>query len=351
MIRRVSLFVVCGAVSLFATGLGHAANEGAFQIADWVGRAHWNQKDKRLDRCSAQLTNPDKITMIYSLDRHYMWTFELSSPSWNFPKGAVFDVAFGTGSRSYFRQRVAALEAQLVRVQLPDPLSAFEAFRRIIRLELVAGGLTSNFDMTFVNQVLPALTRCVTRNGATTKSRAAVAAWLKSPIGRGAGPGTDPEAQKEAAALATSIVSEGQIAKAASLKPDEIPAGTGGDTVWKFGENLFTISIMPKNEAPEIGDLTDLIIGGDAQKCRGDFFSGAALDVIETVGVARAYTTCQTQEATASRYYFAIPRKQGGLYLLTTGASGVEVTPTGEKDAKDIDGKIRATIMAALSKM
>ena len=63
---------------------------------------------------------------------------------------------------------------------------------------------------------------------------------------------------------------------------------------------------MSKDEAPEIGDLTDLIIGGDAQKCRGEFFSGAALDVIATVGVARAYTTCQTQQATASTYYFAL---------------------------------------------
>src|SRR5262249_20876336 len=319
MIRWIYLIVVCSAVGLLATGPGHAANESAFQVGDWVGRAHWNQKDKRLDRCFAQLTNPGKITMIYSLDRHYMWTFELSSPSWNFPKGAVFEMAFGTGG-SYFRQRVTALEAQRVRVQLPDTLSAFEAFRRIIRLELVAGGLTTNFDMTFVNPVLVPLTRCVTRNGATAKSRAAIAAWLKSPVGPAAGRGTDPEEQKEAASLVASIVSEAQIAKASILKPNEIPAGTSGDAIWKFGENLFTISIMPKDDAPEIGDLTDLIIGGDAQKCRGEFFSGAALDVIETVGVARAYTTCQTQQSTVSNYYFAIPRRQGGLYLLTTTA-------------------------------
>src|SRR5262249_21352367 len=156
---------------------------GAFQVGDWVGRAHWNQKDKRLDRCSAQLTNPGKITMIYLLDRHYMWTFDLSSPSWNFPKGSVFEVGFGTSSGGYFRQRVTALDANLVRVQLSDSLNAFEAFRKMLRLELVAGGLTSAFDMVFVNQVLTTLTRCVTQRGATAKTRAAIAAWLKSPIG------------------------------------------------------------------------------------------------------------------------------------------------------------------------
>lgn len=350
MMRWVTLSVVCVGTGIFGSSFAPAAND-SIQISDWTARAHWNQKDKRLDRCSAQLTNSDKITIIYSLDRHYMWTFELSSPSWNFPKGAVFEVAFGTGDRNYFRQRVSALDAQLIRVQLSDTVNAFEAFRRMPRLEFVAGGLTSQFDMAYANQVLTALTQCVTRFGATTKSRAAVAAWLKSPIGPAARPSTDPDIQKEAATLATNIVYEAQLSTAASLKHTEIPAGTTGDAAWKVGENLFTVSILPKNEAPEIGDITDLIIGGSAQKCRGDFFSGATLDVIDAVGVARAYTNCRTQEATASTYYFVVPRKQGGLYLLTTTASGIEVTPLGEKNAKEIDGRVRAAIMFALSKM
>ena len=172
--------------------------------------------------------------------------------------------------------------------------------------------------MGSTNQVLTELTRCVTRYRATSKTRAAVAAWLKSPIGPASAGGTIPEAQKEATALATSIAAEAQIAKATGLKSNEIPSGTSGDAFWKFGDNLFTVTIMPKDKAPEIGDLTDLIIGADAQRCQGDFFSGAALDVIDTAGVARAYTNCQTQQATVSTYYFAIPRKQGGLYLLTT---------------------------------
>jgi hypothetical protein len=350
MMRWAILIIVCVGTSFFGSSFATAAND-SFQISDWTGRAYFNQKDKRLDRCSAQLTNSDKISIIYSLDRHYMWTFELSNPSWNFPKDAVFEVAFGTGDRNYFRQRVAALNGQLVRVQLPDTVNAFEAFRRMPRLEFVAGGLTSQFDMAYANQVLTALTQCVTKFGATTKSRAAIAAWLKSPIGPAARPSTDPDVQKEAAALATSIVSEAELSTAAGLKHAEIPAGTTGDAVWKVGENLFTISILPQNEAPEIGDITDLIIGGNAQKCRGDFFSGATLDVIDGVGMARAYTNCRTQEVTASTYYFAIPRKQGGLYLLTTIAGGVEVTPLGEKNAREIDGRLRAAITPALSKM
>ena len=280
-----------------------------------------------------------------------MWTFELSNPSWNFPKGSTFEVAFGSGNRSYFRQRVAALEPQLVRVLLPDSVNSFEAFRRLPRLELVAGGLTSQFDLTYGNLALTALVKCVQRHGTTAKSRAAVAAWLKSPIGPAAGPNADPEIQKEASSLAANIIAEGDITKATNFKPNEVPPEAAGDAAWKVGENIFSVSIRSQGAIPEIGDLTDLIIGGDAQNCRGDFFSGAMLDVIEAINVARAYTNCQTPQSSASIYYFVAPRKAGGVYLLKTIASGVEVTPTGEKNAKDLDGKIRASFIAALGKL
>ena len=145
---------------------------------------------------------------------------------------------------------------------------------------------------------------------------------------------------------------EGEIAKAAALKPDEIPDGVSGDTVWKIADNLLTISVLPKDAVPaEIGDLNDLIVGGDAQKCRGDFFAGTMLDVVETATIARAYTTCQTQQATTSTYYFAMPRKQGGLYLTKTIATGVEVPPTIERAIKELDAKVRNVITAALAKL
>jgi hypothetical protein len=64
-----------------------------------------------------------------------------------------------------------------------------------------------------------------------------------------------------------------------------------------------------------------------------------------------AYTNCQMEQAPMLTYYFIRPRKQGGLYLVTTTTSGVEITPTAEKNAREIDGRVRATIMTALAKM
>lgn len=355
------LFVLarlCVAASFLCAGAAHAANDGSFRIGDWTLRPHFSelkdkkQKEKRLDRCSAQQTNGDKITIIFSVDSHYMWTFELANPSWNFPSGTKFDVAFGSREGGYFRQRVAALDPQLVRVLLPDSVNSFEAIRRLFKLEMVAGGLTTHFDLAYTNQVLLALTQCVMKFGTTAKSKATVAAWLKSPIGPAAEASPDPAILKETADLAHAIITEGQIAKATALKPNEMPNGVSGDTVWKIGDNLFTISVLPKDQVPaEIGDLNDLIVGGDAQKCRGDFFAGAMLDVMESLSIARAHTSCQTQQVETATYYFAMPRKQGGLYLLKIIASGVEVTPIAERALNELDSKLRGSIAAALAKL
>ena len=355
--RWIPALRICVAASLLGGSAAHAAND-SIRIGDWILRPHFSeqkdkkQKEKRLDRCTAQLTNADKITMIYSLDTHYMWTLELSNPSWNFPSGSKFDVSFGNRERGYFRQRVAALDPQLVRVLLPDSLNSFEAFRRLFKLDVVAGGLTTQFDLAYANQVLLALTQCVTKFGMTTKSKAAITAYLKSPIGPAAEANSDPAIVQEAFSLAGAIVAEGEIAKAAALKPDEIPDGVSGDTVWKVADNLFTISVLPKDAVPaEIGDLNDLIVGGNAQKCRGDFFAGAMLDVVESTTIARAYTTCQTQQSATSTYYFAKPRKEGGLYLMKIIATGVEVPPTIERAIKELDAKVRGFITAALARL
>src|SRR5262245_56996520 len=356
--RRITALRIFVAASLLSGGAARAANDISIRIGDWVLRPHFSeqkdkkQKERRLDRCSAQQTNADKITMIYTVDTHFMWTFELSNPSWNFPSGSKFDVSFGNRERGFFRQRVAALDPQLVRVLLPDSVSSFEAFRRLFKLDAVAGGLTTQFDLAYANQVLLALTQCVTKYGTTARSKAAVAAWLKSPIGPAAEASSDPAILKETADLATMIVAEGEIPKAVALKPNEVPDGVNGDTVWKIADNLFTISVLPKDEVPpEIGDLNDLIVGGDAQKCRGEFFAGAMLDVVERATIARAFTACQTQQAATSTYYFVMPRKQGGLYLTKIIATGVEVPPTLERAVKELDAKVRGVINAALAKL
>ena len=348
--RWISLFVIA-AINFFSNGAAHAASDGTFRISDWVGRAYLNKAEKQLDHCSAQLTNADKITIIYSLDRQYVWSLGISSPAWNFTKGASFQVTFGLGDRESLRTQATADEPQLVRVQLPDSLSVFKAFTNIIQVGFVAGGLTSHFDLTYSNQVLTALTKCVVRYGASSQSRAAIAAWLKSSVAPKSNTSDDASIHNEASALATNIMTETEIPKAASIPQNEVPAGLTGDAFWKVGKILFTLSILSQNETPPVNDLPGLIIGGDAQKCRGDLFAGAMIDVIGTLRVARAITNCLTPEATTTIYYLAIPRKKGGVYLLATLTSDFEMPALGQQTAEEVDRKIRGSIIVALSKL
>ena len=126
--------------------------------------------------------------------------------------------------------------------------------------------------------------------------------------------------------------------------------GFTGDTFWKVGSALFSLSILSQGDIPEMTDIPGVVIGAAAQKCRGDFFSGALLDVLDTSRVARAFTNCQSLQSTTSIYYFAIPRKQGGLYLIETITTGIDITPTSEQTARELDSKIRASFKVALAR-
>jgi hypothetical protein len=344
--RWVSLSVLA-AINFFMSAAAYAAGDGTFHIADWVGRAYWNKQEKQLDHCSAQLTNADKITIIYSLDRQYVWSLDISSPAWNFIKGASFQVAFGLGDSGSLRLQAIATEPQLVRVQLPNSLSVFKSFTRIIQAGFAAGGLTSRFDLAYNNQVLTALTKCVARYGSSGRSHAAVAAWLKSLVA----PSNDASIHNEASALATNIMADGAISNAASIPQNTIPAGLTGDAFWKVGKILFSVSIVPQIEVSLFDDLPGLIIGGDAQKCRGDLFAGAEIDVDRTLRVARVITNCLTSEATTTIYYFVVPRKKGGVYLFETVTNGFELAALGEHTAAEVDEKVRASISVALSQL
>lgn len=346
---RIRLLILFAAIYLCGSGFANAATDSTFRIFDWLGSASWNKQERQLDHCSAQLTNADKITIIYSLDRQYGWSLEISSPAWNFTKGASFPVSFKIGEHGYFRFRAVAAEANLVQVQLPDSLAVFDAFRRAIQLGFTAGGLTSHFDLTYGPQVLMALTKCVVRYGTSSQRRAEISAWQKS----FADPKilNDASIHKEASDLAANVVMETQIPKASSLPQKDVPAGLVGDAFWKIGDIVFIVSILPQKEMSSFVNLPGLIIGSESAKCHGDLFSGAMTEVIAALRVARVITNCVTPQTATTTYYLVIPRKQGGVYLLATLTSGFEIAALGGPMAEEIDRRIRGSVNVALSKL
>ena len=348
---RICSVALCAAMYLCTGAIAEAANDTSFRIFDWAGRMSWNKQEKQLDRCSAQLTNADGITIIYSLDRHYVWSLEISSPTWNFTKDASFPVNFRVGEHGYFSFRAVATDANLVNVKLPDSLAVFDAFRRAIQVGFAAGGLTSHFDLTYGPQVLMALTKCVARSAASARHHKEIAAWLKTFTDPKLSDAADAPLHKEANALAGIIMTEARIAKASSVPQAEATSGLTGDAYWKIGNIIFSISILPQQEMSSFENLPNLIIDSEVIRCHGDLFSGAIIDVIGKTRAARAITNCVTPQATSTSYYLAIPRKQGGIYIFTTTIVGFELAALGGQTAEEIDGRVRASVNVALSKL
>ena len=250
---RICVLVLCAAMYLCHGEVVRAASDSSFRIFDWAGRVSWNKQDKQLDHCSAQLANADGITIIYSLDRHYVWSLEFSSPTWNFTKGASFPLNFKVGDHGYFRFRAVAAETNLVHVELPDSLAVFDSLRRAIQAGFAAGGMISRFDLTYGPQVLMGLTKCVARYETSAHYHKEVTAWLKTFVNAKPGANDDTSLRKEAAALAANIMAEARIPKATSLPQTGVPPGMTGDAFWKVGNVIVSVSILPQQDMSSWG--------------------------------------------------------------------------------------------------
>jgi hypothetical protein len=244
-----------------------------------------------------------------------------------------------------------ALDTKLVNVELPDSLAVFDSLRRAIQIGFSAGGLTSRFDLTYGPQVLMGLTKCVVRYEASPHNHKEIAAWLKTFTNAKPGAADDASIRKEAIALAANVMTEAQIPKASSLPQTDVPAGLIGDAFWKIGNVIFSVSILPQQDISSFRNLPNLIVASEAIKCHGDLFSGGMIDVIGKTQAARVITNCVTPQESSTNYYLAIPRKQGGVYVLTTAINGFEMAGLGEQTAEEIDSRVRGSVNVAISKL
>src|SRR5258708_19937888 len=63
-----------------------------FQFLGWSVSARSNDQTRQLDRCSAQTTYPNGVTLAFSVDRRYSWSLALSNPGWHFVDATTFSI-------------------------------------------------------------------------------------------------------------------------------------------------------------------------------------------------------------------------------------------------------------------
>jgi hypothetical protein len=65
----------------------------------------------------------------------------------------------------------------------------------------------------------------------------------------------------------------------------------------------------------------------------------------------RILAICNAPESAASKYYLVVPRAKGGAYAVMTLVRAIDFTATLRRPAKDLNDKIRAIILTAISKL
>lgn len=348
--RLIILIILNMVGSLLALTSGAAATTSAFRIGDWEGHAYRNDHTRKFEYCAAQTTNANGITIIYSLNRHYVWSFELSNPSWRFVRGASFQIAFRLNKNETIGRRAYALSSNLVRVSFPNSLEAFTKLSRVLQMDVIFGGLASRFNLAYGPNVLVALTRCVTKYDSSSRRQglgATSKAKSNSPM--------DLTASGKVTALATRIIKLTGVKGARLARRDEIPPDLTADVFWKVGPLLFGATTLAADQAPDFNNLPGRIISRDSQLCRrGDFFAGATFqrsDLFKSKNaprIARIYTFCQIPGTRTSTFYIVTPRKQPGAYVLATIGRGSEFSPAIERVAENFDDGVLSVLEAAL---
>lgn len=349
--RPVFLIILIIIGLLLAPTSGSASTTGAFRIGDWVGHAYRDDHTRQFEYCAAQTTNDNGITIIYSLDRHYVWSFEISNPSWRFVRGASFQIMLRLNKNKTIGQRAYAISNNLVRVNFADSLEAFTRLSRTLQIDVIFGALISHFNLSHGPDVLVALTRCVVRYGRSSRQ-------LKNfNLVSRTKPGSpiDLIGGRDSATLAAKIVKLVGVKGAKVVRQNETTLNRKADVLWKIGPLLFGVRALAPDQAPKLNGLPAAIIDRDFRTCRrGEFFAGATFqhsDLLSgrnTPRIARVYTSCQIPGTRTSIYYIATPRKRTGIYLLATIGRGSEFSPAIERAAKNFNDGILSVLGTAL---
>src|SRR5262245_1317212 len=333
---RMGLFAACAAVLALTGGLRNASAELIynFHVGTWSAGAYTKQDAKQFNHCAASANYNSGILMSFSVSRTFAWSMAFAHRSWRLTQGQAYDIAFTVDQMTPLRARAIAVGPNLVEVPLADSTELFQRFRQGYQLRVAAAGQVFACNLPGTSQVLPALLRCVQANrqppGATTVAADPFAAPRPANTGgqRSNGGGQERPAAYRAEALSLA----GNILGSAGIVGFQIAEGDGFvDATWRANHLFGMVRIEPK-DPPAL--ISAGMIAVDAAGCKSKFASGS-IPASNDNDVPRMFTKCGDGEQGYTVFYFILPRKAGGHYLIGTGASGAE------EPARQVESDIR----------
>jgi hypothetical protein len=331
-----------------------------FSVANWKGGAYTRGNSDTFSHCAASAKYRSGIYVLFSVNRNYRWSVGFGNPNWQLTPRSVYPIAFSIDGARAIGAKAIAITPTTVEVPLQDNAALFERFKYGELLRVAAANQVFSFRLTDTSKLLPVLLQCVRNTLADTRLASGSSNPFTPQGGGGSGNpsgGSNPFAavsqpptgdasntnnRAEATMIVANLMSLSGIQGFRILSPDEA-AKIKADAVWRAGDTLGTVRILSPRVTSDVKNLSGLLIGADARKCKGTFASGA-LPAENNNAMVRVFTSCKTGDKTFTIYYLALDRKQGGYYLFATGSSG------SEQPAKEADASIRQAVLGALPK-
>ena len=330
-----------------------------FSVANWQGGAYTRGNSDTFSHCAASAKYRSGIYVLFSVNRNYRWSVGFGNPNWQLTPRSTYPIAFSIDGARAIGAKAIAITPTTVEVPLQDNAALFERFKYGDLLRVAAANQVFSFRLTDTSKLLPVLLQCVRDTLADTRLASGSSNPFAPQGGGGSGSpsgGSNPFAavspppsgndagnnRAEATVIVANLMSLTGIQGFRILSADEA-AKIKADAVWRAGETLGTVRILSPSVTSSVQNLSGLLIGADARKCKGTFASGA-LPADSNNAMVRVFTSCKTGDRTFTIYYLALDRKQGGYYLFATGSSG------SEQPAKDADASIRQAVLGALPK-
>ena len=331
--------VVTGAVAALMLGLSGFSVAVAeplyrFKVGSWDAGAYSRRDSRQFNHCAGSATYNSGVSVVFAVGRDYGWSMMLANPDWTLTRGRSYNLGFSVDGDVSTWRTGTAITSNGVEIELPPTSEVFQQFRRGHTLQVtVASGRSFYFNLTDTSILLPALLRCVYTNlnpqpAPTTTSNPFVSAT--SPAATNPAKERTPVHRAEAVAFVANMLGAAGIS---GFKILDESKGSDSDAVWTIGSDTFGTLRIDTENAPTVISVATIAV--DGATCKSKFMSGSMPPDAKDK-TFRLFTKCGEGTEAITMYYFVIPRKRGGHYLVGTGAVG------SDEPARKTESDVRA---------
>jgi hypothetical protein len=289
-----------------------AAVISTFKVGHWNGAAYATDSGS-FSHCAAGMRFNSGITVLFSINKSFVWTVAFHKPGWSFESGQQVTLTLAIDKAPPMKKSAEAFDRSGIVITLEDDADLFKRFKSAKRIKISGARESFEFNVNKMDELLTKLLVCAKQDDASSNKLVAQNPFITTKKASG-------EITAEATAFASNLLSEANISGYRFLQSDEQKL-LEGDARWIVaGSGLGSVRIFPDIDIDAQKTLTHQLVAKNARACEGKFVSGLLPD--DEKGPGGAFVICELSEVTFVFYFFSIPRVAGGAYVVSTGYYG-----------------------------